>query len=107
MQGCSVFGVDLNGGIYQVEGYKNIAAAVVKLAADDLNSAYMRIKKWEERGRLGRLALTKDQKTAVNFFKDGNPMQELYLSMLGIDELPSKIIHQRDVVLKTGQIADR
>ncbi|HZK25053.1 MAG TPA: hypothetical protein VFC74_06665 [Oscillospiraceae bacterium] len=87
-----------------MEGYKNLAAAVVKAAVDDLDAAYRKIIKWEEEGKQRKIKLTQDQQTAVNFFKDGSEMREFYFSMLGIDGLPHEIISQCDYVEKACKI---
>ncbi len=92
--------------------YKELAAATVQAAAEDLESAYKKIKKREGLERAKKLEqhlashrysldVGQDERLAVTFFEEENQQRELYYGLIGIppDTVPKKIRIMRDYVL--------
>ena len=98
--------------------YKNLAAAVVRSAVEDMQSAYKKVLKWDKLDKSGRLkeyieekirtnkpdeiSLTNDGLTAIAFLQEGSDGGELYFSMLDIEGLPASIVAQRNFVKANG-----
>lgn len=98
--------------------YKNLAAAVVRTAVVDLQTAYNKVRKWEELEKKGKLkeyvankvdkqrlddtSLTHDELTTIEFFIEGTEAHQLYFSLLNIEGLPAEIIKQRDYLKNNG-----
>ena len=94
--------------------YKGLAAAVIKSAVDDLQSAYKKVGQWGELDRKGALkeyvkramerratntiSLTSDELSAVEFFKESSEVRQLYFGMLDMEDVPAVIQKQRDFV---------
>ena len=99
-------------------GHKALAAAVVRMAVEDLQGAYNKVKKWDElesegklrdyvkskveKGRIDDVSLTQDELSAIGFFKPESDGQQLYFSMLDIDGVPEFIVKQRDYLVQSG-----
>ena len=103
-------------------GYKALAAAVVRTAAEDLQEVYKKVRHWEGLDKKGelkeyvekeveeaakvrqknqeRITMTLDDKTAVDFFKDDSKIGDMFCSIIDIDieGLPREVIKQRDFV---------
>ena len=112
-EGGAVFGVSIEGG-YGMSEYKGLAAAVIKSAVDDLQSAYKKVGQWGELDRKGALkeyvkraterraasaiSLSSSELSAVDFFKESSEIRQLYFGMLDMEDVPAAIQKQRDFV---------
>ena len=98
--------------------YKNLAAAVVRVAVGDLGTAYKKVHLWDNLDKSGKLeeyvqkekqkktktydkiTFTWGERTAINFFKPESKMRELYFAILNIDDIPMEIVRQKDIILQ-------
>ena len=103
-------------------GYKALAAAVVRTAAEDLQEVYKKVRHWDELDKKGklkefvekevekqasrvaknyeRITITIDDKTTTDFFTDDSKIGDMFCSIIDIDieGLPREVVRQRDFV---------
>lgn len=93
---------------------KGLAAAVIKLAVEDLDAAHRKVNIWDEKHRKGTLkdyvqkntgkqndtpiTLTKEDQSAIKFFDPASKAHQLYFEMLDIEYVPRAVQEQIDYI---------
>lgn len=95
-------------------GYRALAAAVIKLAVEDLDAAHKKVRIWDEKHRKGTLkdyvqkntgkqnctpiTLTQEDQSAIKLFDPASKAHQLYFEMLDIECIPKVVQEQIDYI---------
>ena len=95
-------------------GYRALAAAVIKVAVEDLDAAHKKVRIWDEKHRKGTLkdyvqkitekqstapiTLTQEDQSAIKFFDPADKAHQLYFGMLNVEHVPRAVQEQVDYI---------
>ena len=95
-------------------GYRALAAAVIKVAVEDLDVAHRKVRIWDEKHRKGTLkdyvqkitekqstapiTLTQEDQSAIKFFDPADKAHQLYFGMLNVEHVPRAVQEQIDYI---------
>lgn len=99
------------------DGYVSLAASVARAAVEDLYAVYKKVRLWDslERGgvlsayvekqlekkgnsKYGKISITQDELSAINFFNPDSEEGQMYLSLLDIDVIPWAMTEQVEFI---------